>query len=233
MESVAKAYDVRFVVNISELGECDPLMQNLTRQSPLRTVPWYTTGVSEHEELGWFLQQIELPRGRTLDVVSLNTASLQDTMLAGSSNGTKDNLLNWLTRTLDTTVSSWRIVVGFHPVVACEENDKQLIAKQIHKPLHHIFVKFGVNVYLSRQCCYSYALQDSVAYIGNPSLTEENSHLAPANGRYLPRKKMINGFLLHRLSLLEMASDVLCYVRRRGCEQNCSPTKGKRSHVNV
>ena len=29
MENVAKAYDVRFVVNISELGEGDPLMQNV------------------------------------------------------------------------------------------------------------------------------------------------------------------------------------------------------------
>ncbi|XWS70378.1 hypothetical protein CRYUN_Cryun03dG0043100 [Craigia yunnanensis] len=144
MENVAKAYDVRFVVNISELGEGDPLMQNVTRLSPLLNVSWYTTGVYEREELGCFLQQIKTPHGRTLDFVSLNTASLQDTMLVGSSNGMRDNLLNWLTRTLEATVSSWRIVVGFHPLVACEENDRQLIAKQIHDPLHHIFVKFGV-----------------------------------------------------------------------------------------
>ena len=37
----------------------------------------YTTGVSELEELGCFLQQIKLPHGRTLDIATLNTASLQ------------------------------------------------------------------------------------------------------------------------------------------------------------
>ncbi|KAA3459537.1 Tartrate-resistant acid phosphatase type 5 [Gossypium australe] len=42
MGNVAKAYDLKFVVNISELGEDDPLMQNVTRLSPLCNVPWYT-----------------------------------------------------------------------------------------------------------------------------------------------------------------------------------------------
>ncbi|XVE97490.1 hypothetical protein REPUB_Repub03eG0024200 [Reevesia pubescens] len=77
MENVAKAYDVRFVVNISELGDSDPLLQNVTWLSTLLNVPWYTTGVSNREELGCFLRQIKLPHGRTLDIVSFNTASLQ------------------------------------------------------------------------------------------------------------------------------------------------------------
>ncbi|XVF48445.1 hypothetical protein PTKIN_Ptkin03bG0190500 [Pterospermum kingtungense] len=144
MENVAKAYDVRFVVNISELGDGDPLIRNMTRLSPLLNVPWYTTGASEPEGLGCFVLQIKLPHERTLDVIIFNTASLQDTMLVGSSNGTRDKLLNWLTRTLEATISSWRIVVGFHPLVACQENEEQLIAKQIHEPLHRIFVKLGV-----------------------------------------------------------------------------------------
>ncbi|XVF35532.1 hypothetical protein REPUB_Repub18cG0153900 [Reevesia pubescens] len=206
MENVVKAYDVRFVLNISELGEGDPLLQNVTRLSPLLNVPWYTTGGFKREGLGCFLQQIKLPHGRTLDIVSLNTASLQDTVLAGSSSGTRNNLSNWLTRTLEATISSWCIVVGFHPLLACEENDDKMVAKQIHEPLHHLFMKFGVNVYLSQQGCYGYALQDSIAYIGNPGLTEENIHLASATGRYLVRKNMTNGFLLHRLSLLEMVT---------------------------
>ncbi|KAK6249145.1 hypothetical protein QUC31_020710 [Theobroma cacao] len=222
MENVAKAYDVKLVVNISELGEGDPLLQNVTRLSPLLKVPWYTTGVSKQDGLGCFLEQIKLPNGRTLAIVSLNTASLQngyrdiamvrgplhagDTMLVGSSSGMMDNLLNWLTRTLETTISSWRMVVGFHPLVACEESEEQMVVKQIHEPLHQIFMKFGVNLYLSQQGCSSYALQDSVAYIGNPGLIKENSHLPSANGRYLVRKEMSNGFLLHRLSLLEMVT---------------------------
>ncbi|OMO90892.1 hypothetical protein COLO4_18774 [Corchorus olitorius] len=206
MENVAKAYDVKFVVNISELGKGDPLIQNVTGLSPLMNLPWYTTGVSESEELGCFLQQIKLPQGRTLDLISLPTASLQvDICLPNPA--FKDKLLNWLTRTLEATVSSWRIVVGLHPLVSCEAIEEQMVVKEMHQPLHHMFTRFGVNVYLSQQGCYNYVLQDSVAYIGNPGLTEENSHLpsASANETYLVTKDMTNGFLLHRVSLLEMA----------------------------
>ncbi|GMI95056.1 hypothetical protein like AT4G30993 [Hibiscus trionum] len=207
METVAKAYDVKFVVNISELGgEDDPLMQNVTRLSPLLNVPWYTTGGSKHDGLDCFLQQIKLPCGRMLDIVGLNTASLQDTALVGPSSGTRDSLSNWLRRTLKATISSWRIVAGFHPLVACEENEGKSVAKLLNEPLHRMFVKCGVNVYLSQQGCFSYALQDSVAYIGNPGLTEQKSHSDSADERYHARKEMTNGFLLHRLSSLEMVT---------------------------
>ncbi|KAL4304321.1 hypothetical protein GQ457_10G002420 [Hibiscus cannabinus] len=206
MEIVAKAYDVKFVVNISELGEDDPLMQNVTRLSPLLDVPWYTTGGSKRDGLGCFLQQIKLHGGGMLDIVGLNTASLQDTALVGLSSGKTNSLSNWLTRKLKATVSSWRIVVGFHPLVACAENEEQSVAKLINEPLHRIFVKFGVNVYLSQQGCLSYALQDSVAYIGIPGLTKQKSLSEPANERYQARKEMTNGFLLHQLNSLEMVT---------------------------
>ncbi|KAK8654857.1 hypothetical protein V6N13_107453 [Hibiscus sabdariffa] len=141
-----------------------------------------------------------------LDIVGLNTASLQDTALVGLSSGKTNSLSNWLTRKLKATVSSWRIVVGFHPLVACAENEEQSVAKLINEPLHRIFVKFGVNVYLSQQGCLSYALQDSVAYIGIPGLTKQKSLSESANERYQARKEMTNGFLLHQLNSLEMVT---------------------------
>lgn len=98
------------------------------------------------------------------------------------------------------------MVVGFHPLVACKENEEEFTAKLINEPLHHIFVKFGVNVYLSQQGCFSYALQDNVAYIGNPGLIKENSRLGSGNGRYRIRTEMTDGFLLHRLGSLEMVT---------------------------
>jgi hypothetical protein len=39
---------------------------------------------------------------------------------------------------------SRRMVVGFHPLVVCEEYKEQMDAKQSYEPLHHLFVKFGV-----------------------------------------------------------------------------------------
>lgn len=40
IEKVAKAYKVEFVINISELGEDDPLLQNATWYFPSLKVPW-------------------------------------------------------------------------------------------------------------------------------------------------------------------------------------------------
>ncbi|PPD96568.1 hypothetical protein GOBAR_DD06381 [Gossypium barbadense] len=177
MGNVAKAYDLKFVVNISELGEDDPLMQNVTRLSPLLNVPWYTTGGSKHDGFGCFLHQV--------------VTCLSDLAFKFFVHCKYDEM---------------RMVVGFHPLVACKENEEEFTAKLIDEPLHHIFVKFGVNVYLSQQGCFSYALQDNVAYIGNPGLIKENSCLGSGNGRYRIRTEMTDGFLLHRLGSLEMVT---------------------------
>ncbi|KAE8721716.1 SHV3-like 5 [Hibiscus syriacus] len=233
METVVKAYDVKFVVNICELG------------GMIHSCRTYTTGGSKRDGLGCFLQQIKLPGGEMLDIIGLNTSSLQflvlnlidrvsryyhverpymlEKKLAGSSSGTRDRLSNWLTRTLKATISSClpaevktsrndlyfldlRVVVGFHPLVACEEDEEQSVAKLINEPLHQKFVKFGVNVYLSQQGCLSYALQDSVAYISYLGLTKQKFLSDSANERYQARKEMTNGFLLHRLNSLEMVT---------------------------
>ncbi|PPR81829.1 hypothetical protein GOBAR_AA38885 [Gossypium barbadense] len=222
MGNVAKAYDLKFVVNISELGEDDPLMQNVTRLSPLLNVPWYTTGGSKHDGFGCFLHQVKLPRGRMLDILSLNTTSLQvvtclsdlafkffvhckyDEIGCGITEWQEGQFVKLADK--DIKSNHKRMVVGFHPLVACKENEEEFTAKLIDEPLHHIFVKFGVNVYLSQQGCFSYALQDNVAYIGNPGLIKENSCLGSGNGRYRIRTEMTDGFLLHRLGSLEMVT---------------------------
>ncbi|XP_031266338.1 uncharacterized protein LOC116124745 [Pistacia vera] len=195
MDLVAKSYKVRFVINTSELGEDDPLKQNATQLFPSLRVPWYTTRVSEEKEVGCFREQIKLPHGETLEIVGVDTGSLQETMLSRFSNGTGDNQLSSLTRTLEATNGHWCIVVGFHPLVICEENKEEIKAKKIYEPLHRIFMKLGVNAYLSKHGCAEFARQDSVAYIENPDLIES------VNGR-----GMVDGFLLHRVSSLEIVT---------------------------
>ncbi|KAJ0090522.1 hypothetical protein Patl1_14761 [Pistacia atlantica] len=221
MDLVAKSYKVRFVINTSELGEDDPLKQNLATTlhvsfagypalpisessmvyyslcnqfSDLGTFT-YTTRVSEEKEVGCFREQIKLPHGETLEIVGVDTGSLQETMLSRFSNGTGDNQLSSLTRTLEATNGHWCIVVGFHPLVICEENKEEIKAKKIYEPLHRIFMKLGVNAYLSKHGCAEFARQDSVAYIENPDLIES------VNGR-----GMVDGFLLHRVSSLEIVT---------------------------
>jgi hypothetical protein len=39
---------------------------------------------------------------------------------------------------------SRRMVVGFNPLVVCEEKKEELEAKQFYEPLHRIFLRFGV-----------------------------------------------------------------------------------------
>ncbi|KAH9654471.1 calcineurin-like metallo-phosphoesterase superfamily protein [Citrus sinensis] len=219
MEDVAKAYDARFVINSSELGEDDPLKQNLATNlhvsfagylvvpvskssmvyymlfviSSLTGAHLYTTKASKEKEVGCFQEQIRLPHGEALDIIGVNTGSLQGKIPTALPSASGDLLLNWLKSALEATNGHWCIVVGFHPLVICEEHEEQLEAKKIYEPLHHIFMKFGVNTYLSKHGCIKYSRQDSITYMENPGLIESG------NGR-----EMVDGFLLHKVSSLEI-----------------------------
>nr|POF16123.1 hypothetical protein CFP56_15614 [Quercus suber] len=213
MEKVAKVYNVSFVVNTSELGEDDPLMQNGTMLFPSLKVPWFTTRTSKGHGESYFHEQIKIPSGNTLDIIGVDTGSLQDSMLTGPSREIGQNQLHWLTKTLEATSSNWRMVVGFHPLVVCEENKEQVEAKQFYEPLRHIFVKFGVNVYLSGQGCSKHVNHVNVAYIGNPTPRENESYFTSVKGKSVFNGELVNGFLLHRVSSLEI---VIYFINSAG-----------------
>ncbi|KAF8393063.1 hypothetical protein HHK36_021304 [Tetracentron sinense] len=202
MEKVAKTYKAEFIVNISELGEDDPLMLNGTSHLSLLKIPWYTTRALKGLGRGYFLKQMPILHGQTLDIIGLDTRSLQDYLCSGQSNGAGNDQLHWLTKTLELTDSCWRIVVGFHPLEACEEHMK---TKSSFEPLRSIFLKFGVNAYLSKQgFTDNYPHKGSVAYIGSPGSTDKETYHAPVNGRPVVTNEMCNGFLLHRVTPLEI-----------------------------
>ncbi|KAG2665126.1 hypothetical protein I3843_16G111800 [Carya illinoinensis] len=206
MDKVAKAYNVSFVVNTSELGEDDPLMQNGTAFFSSLKVPWYTTRTTKGHGVCCFLEQIKLPYGKTLDIVGVDTGSLQDLMLRGSSSEIGHSQLHWLTRTLEAISGNWRIVVGFHQLVACEENNEQMEAKQLYELLHHTFVRFGVNAYLSGHDCTKHVRPGNIAYIGNPASREKEPYSATVSGQPALNGELVNGFLLHRVSAIEIAT---------------------------
>eukprot|EP00258_Populus_trichocarpa_P029496 XP_024445515.1 uncharacterized protein LOC7489458 isoform X1 [Populus trichocarpa] len=214
MEKVASFYRARFVVNVSELGEGDPLTQNASRLFPPQKVPCacrYSTKVSNDGKVGCFLEHVNITSGKMLTVVGLDTGSFQrpilnfkDSMPMGSTSDFKNRQLNWLTQSLEATTDNWIIVSGFHPVVICDK--EQLEAKQINGPLHNIFMKHGVNVYMSSQGCTSRTVQGGVAHIGIADPTGSEP-LVNLNGRLAIQKEVINdGFLLHRVSSLEITT---------------------------
>ncbi|XP_062010534.1 uncharacterized protein LOC133726913 isoform X1 [Rosa rugosa] len=204
MEKVAKKYKAKFVVDISDLGKDDPLMQNGTLHFSSLKVPWYTTTVSGRYGGGYFQKQIRLPYEKTLDLIGVDTGSLEGKVLiSGSSSEFGFNQLHWLTRTLEETSSDWCIVVGFHPLAKCEDSEEGMEAKQVFESLHHSFMKYEVNAYISERGCTSDVQQGTLSYIGNPGSTNA---LAFVNETSIFRRELEVEFLLHRVSSLEIVT---------------------------
>ncbi|KAJ8753105.1 hypothetical protein K2173_017644 [Erythroxylum novogranatense] len=205
MEKVALIYKVRFVVNVGETGEDDPLSQNASRIFQSLHIPWYTTRASNSPNDGCFVKEIIITHDKVLHIVGVNTVSVQESMK--STGGFHDNQLNCLTQTLEATSGNWLVVVGYHSVVVCEENKEQIKPKQIHKSLQDIFLKYGVDAYLSTHSCINYTYQGAVAHIGVLDRTPGISHLARRSKRSsFPNINMVDGFLLHRVNHLEITT---------------------------
>ncbi|GKB51043.1 hypothetical protein Tco_0901796 [Tanacetum coccineum] len=83
MEKVINTYKVGFVINISELGEDDPLSQNATQYFGSSKAPWYTTIARKGEESDYFIKKVNISSGRTLDIIALNTEKIQDAYISG------------------------------------------------------------------------------------------------------------------------------------------------------
>ncbi|KAK1294987.1 hypothetical protein QJS10_CPA16g00007 [Acorus calamus] len=201
MERVAKAYKARFVVDVSGFGEDDPLMRNGVTRFPALKIPWYVTRASRGGGIGCFLKKIALPRGRMLDVIGVDVDPLQDISNTEQQNDTQSSQLQWLTRTLATSNSNWRIVVGFHPLLICEGTPATI---KVHEPIHQLFLQYGVNAYMSEEgCADPYINKGGITYIGNPS-PEAEDHRQSSNGGLNLHREAHEGFLLHRVSPLEI-----------------------------
>ncbi|CAI0394917.1 unnamed protein product [Linum tenue] len=214
IENVARIYGARFVVNISELGEEeDPLSRNASQLLKSPSIPWYTTKASKGQEMdSCFKEHVEIDNGPTLNIVGLDTGSLQDLLLTESINGS-GSVQNWLGRTLGAASGNWSVVVGFHPIIHCEdEKGQQFESNRASETLvHQNFVKFGVNAYLSTNGrCSNHNSRDGVDYIGI-ARTHDHSDESVVPNRKLglgldlqQQKGMTDTFLLHRVTSLEM-----------------------------
>ncbi|KAI3782041.1 hypothetical protein L2E82_12073 [Cichorium intybus] len=182
IEKVMNTYKVRFVINISELGEDDPLLQNATQYfNPLKA-PWYTTIALQGMEPDYFFKQVNVSSGRTLDIIALNGGMIQDP---------SEVQLKGLSKKLELSNSNWHIAIGFHPLF-CNQSLEQTQAKGINV-LHQMLMNNGVDAYLSGHPCAN------EARIGGPYLTTISQGSDPS-------REMANMFLLHRVSPLEIAT---------------------------
>lgn len=205
MEKAVKVHKAKFVLNIREFGEDDPLMQNATLRFPLLKIPWYTT--TAHGQITRnFLKSVKMPHNQVLDIIGLDTGPFQASLSEGKPSEAGREQLDWLQKTLASRDSNWRIIVGFDQLVACGDQNTNGSLK-FYEPLYKIFLEHGVNAYLSRQGCAGYHYHDGrLAYIGHPATLDEKHNSHSINGKPgIPDGRDI-WFLLHRVSPLEMES---------------------------
>ncbi|XP_072952898.1 uncharacterized protein [Typha angustifolia] len=207
MGKIAKTYKAKFVLVVGELGEEDPLWHNATLYFPFLKIPWYTTKASNGQIVG-FLKKIKIPHQQVLEIIGLNTRPLLDFLHMEQKSKFLREQISWLQQTLALSNSKWRVVVGFDPLMVCNEDKVNRTERiKFYEPLRHIFLKYEVNAYLSTQGCAGYFYHDGATmYIGNPGPADE-THVALSASKSLNfTSELQNGFLLHRVSPLEIES---------------------------
>ncbi|CAI9783072.1 unnamed protein product [Fraxinus pennsylvanica] len=198
MEKVVTSFKARFIVNISELGESDPLLQNATWYPELQKIPWYTTRALKGEGANYFLKKIEIPYGQTLDIIAMDTGLLQN-----SSNAPENEQLQWLTTILKESSSNWKIVFGFHHLVTSEDNVQKM--EPIFERLYSILLNYGVNAYWSWRAGTG-NVQRGIVQLNNADPVDKRRYLTAVNQNIVHKKEMANGFLLHQVSALEIVT---------------------------
>ncbi|KAL7097209.1 hypothetical protein ACP275_10G129500 [Erythranthe tilingii] len=173
MVKVKKICDIRFVIDISELGESEPLLQNATVFPELRNMPWYTCGNLRRQGETYSVTKIEIPHGQTLDIIALDTVLFQD-----PSSARGNDQIMWLRKTLNESNSDWKIVVGFDPLISFES-------------LHSTLLHYGADAYMSTKTCDAEA---------------QGLYITAFNHNSISKEETVNGFLLHRVSSMEMVT---------------------------
>ncbi|KAI3811310.1 hypothetical protein L1987_21031 [Smallanthus sonchifolius] len=127
-------------------------------------------------------------------VINISELGEDDPLLQNdASSGIEELQLKQLSRKLELSNSNWRIAAVFHPLF-CNQSFQQTQAKR-NDFLHQMLLKHGVDAYISGQSCDN----EARIGVGGPYLT------TISQGSY-PPKEMVNMFLLHRVSPLEITT---------------------------
>ncbi|CAM0913114.1 unnamed protein product [Alopecurus aequalis] len=189
MGSIAKVHGVKLVLDVARFGE-DPLWQNGSLHFRALDIPWYST-TSHGQIVDNFVKKVKMPYDQILEIVGADTGPLQELLHDGKMSNSSREQITWLEQTLALSSSNWKIVVGYDPLVDCNEAHTTKTAK-FYEPLLHTFETYAVNAYVSTGgSCGQFYQDNSMLYIQNPSRGD------PTN---------LDGFFLHRVSPLEMES---------------------------
>ncbi|XP_051205266.1 uncharacterized protein [Lolium perenne] len=189
MESIAKVYGVKLVLDVAQLGD-DRLWQNGSLYFQALNIPWYST-TSHGQIVDNFLKKVKMPYDQILEIIGVDTGPLQELLHHGKVSNSSREQITWLEQTLALSSSNWKIVVGYDALVDCNEVHTTKTVK-FYEPLRNIFQTYAVNAYVSTSgSCGEFHEENSMLYIQNPSPGDHNN---------------LDGFFLHRVSPLEMES---------------------------
>ncbi|CAN6214833.1 unnamed protein product [Urochloa humidicola] len=192
MEAVARVFEVKFVLDVAQSGKNDPLWQNGSKYFETLNIPWYSTASSHGRILGNFVKKVKMSYDQVLDIVGLDTGALQEPLHDGKISTSYREQTKWLERSLALTSGNWKIVVGYNPLIVCNEAEAPEIMK-FYAPFQHVFAKYEVDAYISTGGFCGYFHRDnSMLYIGHPSPDGDQTG--------------VDGFFLHRVTALEMES---------------------------
>ncbi|KAJ1258309.1 hypothetical protein BS78_10G065700 [Paspalum vaginatum] len=192
METIAKVYEVKFVLNIAQFGEEDPLRQNGSMYFQHLNIPWYSTKSSHGRTVVNLMKKVKMPYDQILDIIGLDTEPLQESLRDGKISTSYRGQTKWLDQSLALTGSNWKIVVGYNPLVVCNGTETPKSTK-FYAPFHHIFAKYEVNAYISMGgFCGYFERDNSILYIGHPKPGGDQTS--------------VDGFFLHIIRSLEMES---------------------------
>ncbi|CAL5044177.1 unnamed protein product [Urochloa decumbens] len=192
MEAVAKVYEAKFVLDVAQSGEDDPLWQDGSKYFEALNIPWYSTMSSHGRILGNFVKKVNMSYGQVLDIVGLDTGAVQEPLHDGKISDSYREQTKWLERSLALTSGNWKIVVGYSPLAVCNEVEEPEIMKS-YAPFQRIFAKYEVDAYISTGGFCGYFHRDnSMLYIGHPSPRGDQTG--------------VDGFFLYRVTALEMES---------------------------
>lgn len=187
MESTTKVYEVKLVLDLARFGD-DPLWQNGSLHFQALNIPWYST-TSHGQIVSNFFKKVKMPYDQILEIVGVDTGPLEELLHDGKMSNSSREQITWLEQTLALTNNNWKIVVGYDPLVDCNEVRTTKTTK-FYEPLRHIFEKYAVNAYVSTGgSCGHFHHDNSVSYIQNPIPGDQTD---------------LDGFFLHRVSPLEM-----------------------------
>eukprot|EP00252_Welwitschia_mirabilis_P026863 TRINITY_DN8978_c0_g1_i1.p1 TRINITY_DN8978_c0_g1~~TRINITY_DN8978_c0_g1_i1.p1 ORF type:complete len:307 (+),score=38.94 TRINITY_DN8978_c0_g1_i1:159-1079(+) len=223
MQVTAKDYGVRFIVSPGGHSNTESLQGNIHEPTNLFAslhVPWYfSSSLKGEDHYEYFNKVIPMPLNHTLELIVINTTKLKDYIMNNSS---MDNQIQiqWFKRVLEGSTSDWRIVIGQDPLFCADSIETTVKEMKLQELLLPIFTKHQVHVYLHGETnrhlksetsspenvLKNISSYNSVRAMEVLNLTHRSTTKNRENVLCIQTRNIQNGFILHRVSPIEMES---------------------------